>query len=171
MSEPESNDSSKGQTSGHQIMRHLSGDELARRVAATLRAREPTSEAWDIQLKEARPGYSRVQMRIRADMLNGHGSAHGGIIFALADTAFAYACNSGNIATVAAQASILFLSAVHEGEVLIAEAQELATAGRSGGYAVHVKTDEGRAVAEFLGLSRTIGGPDINPDDEEEQYG
>ena len=100
-------------------------------------------------------------MAITPTMLNGHQTVHGGMVFILADTAFAYACNSRNIATVAAQASIIFLSPAHAGEVLVAEAKELASAGRSGAYAVAVSTEDGRAVASFQGLARTVGGPVI----------
>ena len=96
-------------------------------------------------------------MTLRADMLNGHGTAHGGMIFALADSAFAYACNSRNLRTVAAQASIVFLEAAREGEVLIAEAEEQALVGRSGVYHVAVRTEDGRAIAEFTGFSRSVG--------------
>ena len=74
-------------------------------------AAEGTGPAWGIEIEEAREGYARIRMTLRADMLNGHGIAHGGIVFALADTAFAYACNSRNLTTVAAQASIVFLDA------------------------------------------------------------
>lgn len=91
-------------------------------------------------------------------MLNGHRIAHGGMIFALADTAFAYACNSRNVSTVAQQASISFLAPASEGDILIAEAREAAMAGRSGVYNVSVRTDGRRVIAEFTGLSRTIGG-------------
>ncbi len=139
---------------------HLA-DQLAAEVAAVLRQREPTSEAWGIRLLEARLGYARIQMQVRADMLNGHATLHGGIIFAFADSAFAYACNSANAIAVAAQASIIFLTPAREGETLIAEARELGSAGRSGSYAVHVSTVDGRAVADFQGLSRVVGGPII----------
>ena len=74
-------------------------DALARRVAETLLAREGTGSAWGVVIDEAREGYARVRMQVRADMLNGHAQAHGGMIFALADTAFAYACNSRNAIT------------------------------------------------------------------------
>lgn len=134
------------------------------RIARTLLAREGTGPAWGVELEAAGEGYARVRMAVRADMLNGHRIAHGGMIFALADTAFAYACNSRNVTTVAAQASIAFLSPAHEGEVLIAEASERAVAGRSGTYAVSVRTADGRAIADFHGLSRTIGGAVIDPD-------
>ncbi len=146
-------------------------DQLAAAVATALHAREPTSDAWGLELLAARQGYARVTMRIRDDMLNGHGTAHGGIIFSLADTAFAYACNSRNTATVAAQVSITYLTPAVVGEILVAEAEELAVAGRSGSYAVHVFTPEGRPVAEFQGLSRTTGGTVITQSDNEENHG
>ena len=137
-------------------------DELARRVAEALLEREGTGPAWRVEIEEAREGYARVRMCVRDDMLNGHGSAHGGMIFALADTAFAYACNSRNETTVAQSATIAFLAPAQAGEVLVAEAVEASRAGRSGVYQVSVKTTDGRAIAEFTGLSRTIGGPVIN---------
>jgi acyl-CoA thioesterase len=122
---------------------------------------EGTGRAWDIRIDEAREGYARVSMKIRPDMLNGHGMAHGGMIFSLADSAFAYVCNGGNHASVAAQASIVFLGKAEEGETLVAEATEVAREGRAGVTRVSVKTDDGRDVAEFTGYSRTLGGPVI----------
>src|SRR3954469_10690861 len=121
-------------------------------------AAEGAGPAWGLAIEEAREGYARVSMTIRADMLNGHGSAHGGMIFALADSAFAYACNSRNLRTVAAQASITFLDAAREGEKLVAEAREAALAGRSGVYNVSVRGEGGRSIAEFQGFSRSLGG-------------
>jgi acyl-CoA thioesterase len=97
-------------------------------------------------------------MVLREDMLNGHGTAHGGMIFSLADTAFAYVCNGNNERTVAAQASIVFLGSAEAGETLIAEGEVLAEVGRSGVTRVAVRTDDGRPIAEFTGYSRTIGG-------------
>lgn len=137
-------------------------DALARRVAETLLAREGTGPAWGVTIEEAREGYARIRMVVRADMLNGHAQAHGGMIFALADTAFAYACNSRNTVTVAQHASIAFLAPAGAGDVLIAEARETALAGRSGVYQVSVSTGDGRKIAEFTGLSRSVGGSVIN---------
>ena len=134
-------------------------DALARRVADAMIAREGTGPAWGLMLEDVRVGYARVVMTVRADMLNGHGTAHGGMIFALADSAFAYACNSRNEATVAQQASILFLSPAREGERLVAIARAGGHTGRSGAYVVEVRTEHGRDVAQFQGLSRTVGGP------------
>ncbi len=133
-------------------------DVLARRVADTMLSREGTGPAWGLTIEEAREGYARVRMEVRADMVNGHAIAHGGMIFSLADRAFAYACNSRNEVSVAQSANISFLAASRLGEVLVAEAKELSRAGRSGVYHVGVRTADGRIIAEFTGLSRTIGG-------------
>jgi acyl-CoA thioesterase len=124
-------------------------------------ADEGTGPAWGIVIEEARAGYARLSMTVRADMLNGHGIVHGGMVFALADTAFAYVCNGKNEKTVAAQASIVFLGSAGEGDRLIAEGDELSTAGRGGVTRVAVRTADGRPIAEFTGYSRTIGGPVI----------
>jgi len=140
----------------------MTADELANRVAQGMLAGEGTGPAWGISIEEARAGYARLSMTVRADMLNGHGIVHGGMVFALADTAFAYVCNGKNEKTVAAQASIIFLGSAVEGEVLVAEAHEVSTAGRSGVTRVSVRTDDGRVIAEFTGYSRTLGGPVVS---------
>ena len=136
----------------------MDADQLADRVARAMLAEEGTGPAWGIVIEEARHGYARVSMVVRRDMLNGHGIAHGGMIFALADSAFAYVCNGGNHASVAAQASVIFLDKAAEGEILIAEAKEVAREGRAGVTQVSVRTADGRAIAEFTGYSRTLGG-------------
>ena len=137
----------------------MDANELASRVAHGMLEAEGTGPAWGIEIEEARAGYARLSMPIRADMLNGHRIVHGGMVFALADTAFAYVCNGKNEKTVAAQASIVFLGSANEGETLIAEAGEAATEGRSGVTRVTVRTFDGRSIAEFTGYSRTLGGP------------
>ena len=136
----------------------MTADELASRVAQHLLAGEGTGPAWNIKIEEARAGYARLSMQVRADMLNGHGTVHGGMVFALADSAFAYLCNGRNEKAVAAQASIVFLGSAGEGETLIAEGEEAAIAGRGGVTRVAVRTADGRTIAEFTGYSRTIGG-------------
>ena len=136
----------------------MDANQLAAKVAQTMLAAEGTGPAWGIVIEEARDGYARVSMRIRADMLNGHGIAHGGMIFALADSAFAYVCNGANHASVAAQAGIVFIGKAEEGETLVAEAEEMAREGRAGVTRVSVRTTDGRAIAEFTGYSRTLGG-------------
>ena len=138
---------------------HRSGTNvMAAQIAEAMLRAEGTGPAWGIEIEEAREGYARIAMRLRPDMLNGHGIAHGGMIFALADTAFAYACNSRNIRTVAAQASIVFLDPARPGERIVAEAEEQALVGRSGVYGVQVRGEDGRMIATFQGLSRSLGG-------------
>jgi len=139
-------------------------DELARKIADTLRAGESTGAAWNIEIEEAREGYARVAMVVRVDMLNGHKTCHGGMIFSLADTAFAYACNSRNLETVAQNATISFLAPGREGDRLVAECREQALTGRSGVYAVTVTNQKGEKIAVFQGLSRSLGGPVLKPD-------
>ena len=136
----------------------MDADELADQVARSMLAAEGTGPSWGIVIEEARAGYCRLRMELRDDMLNGHRTAHGGIVFALADTAFAYVCNGRNQRAVAAQASIVFLGSAKSGDVLIAEAEEVAFEGRSGVTRVRVRADADRAIAEFTGYSRTIGG-------------
>lgn len=140
----------------------MDANELAQRVAQRMLADEGTGPAWGIRIEEARAGYCRLSMQLRDDMLNGHRIAHGGMVFALADTAFAYVCNGRNERSVAAQASIVFLGSAESGETLVAEAEEVATSGRSGVTRVAVQTSDGRAVAEFTGYSRTRGGSVID---------
>ncbi len=132
---------------------------LAAQVGAALYARDAAAQALGITLEAVLPGATRLAMRVRADMVNGHGLCHGGLIFTLADTAFAYACNSRNLATVAAAAEIHFLSPGRAGEVLVAVARERAASGRTGIYDVDV-TDRasGRVIAVFRGRSRQING-------------
>ena len=136
----------------------MNADEIADKVAHAMLAAEGTGPAWGIEIEEVREGYARIRMALRADMLNGHGIAHGGMVFSLADTCFAYVCNGRNLRTVAANASITFLDSAREGEVLVAEGREAALVGRSGVTHVQVRTADGRAVAEFTGFSRSLGG-------------
>ena len=140
----------------------MDADELANRVAQEMLASEGTGPSWGTVIEEARAGYVRLRMVLREDMLNGHRIAHGGMVFSLADTAFAYVCNGKNERTVAAQASIVFLDAAKEGETLIAEGEEMSRVGRSGVTRVTVRADDGRPIAEFTGYSRTIGGPIVD---------
>jgi acyl-CoA thioesterase len=136
----------------------VDANELASRVAHGMLAAEGTGPAWGIRIEEVRAGYARLSMTVTAEMLNGHRIVHGGMVFSLADTAFAYVCNGRNEKSVAAQASIVFLGSAEEGDVLIAEGEETATAGRGGVTRVSVRTSDGRTIAEFTGYSRTIGG-------------
>ena len=111
------------------------------------------------QIEEARAGYARLSMRVRADMLNGHRIVHGGMVFALADTAFAYVCNGRNEKTVAAQASIVFLGSAQEGETLDRRSRRSRDRRPQRGDPRICANGDGRAIAEFTGYSRTLGGP------------
>ncbi len=131
---------------------------LAEAVGEALYARDPASKALGMQIAEMRAGYARMTMTIRPDMLNGHQSCHGGFIFTLADSAFAFACNSHNINTVGAACSIDYLAPGRLGDVLTAEAVEQVQAGRSGVYDVTIRNQENRILALFRGKSHRVGG-------------
>ena len=128
-------------------------DALARAVAEGMFARDRASQALGMTVLEARAGYARLEMRVRADMVNGHDICHGGLIFTLADSAFAFACNSGNVVTVALGGAITFLAPAKLGDELIAEANETHRGRTTGVTDVTVRTADGRAVATFRGNS------------------
>ena len=143
----------------------MDANELANRVAHEMLAAEGTGPAWGLKIEEARQRYARVSMVVRGDMLNGHGIAHGGLIFALADSAFAYVCNGANHASVAAQASIIFLDKVAEGETLIAEAEEVGTRRprrRHPGPRPHGRRPRDRRVHRLFAHARRSGDRDLN---------
>lgn len=133
-------------------------EETAAAVGAAMYARDGASQALGMTLEEVRPGYARLRMTVRPDMLNGHGTCHGGLVFALADSAFAFACNSRDVPTVASGCTIEFLAPAEEGDVLVAEAQERSLEGRNGVYDVDVRLAEGRLVATFRGRSAATRG-------------
>lgn len=134
-------------------------EETARRVADWMYENDPATRALGMQVEEIAPGYARLRMSVRADMLNGHGTCHGGMIFTLADSAFAFACNSGNALTVAQSCDINFVNPAREGDDLFATCEEQFHRGRSGIYDTVVTTSDGTPVAYFRGKSRTVGGP------------
>src|SRR5947208_16392141 len=112
-----------------------------------------------IEISDVEPGRATASMTVREDMVNGHGICHGGFVFTLADTAFAFACNTYDERTVAAGADVTFLEPVASGDRLVARATERARRGRSGVYDVTVTRADGVAVAEFRGRSRSLGRP------------
>jgi acyl-CoA thioesterase len=130
----------------------------AERAAAGLFERDRASQALGMRITGVRPGWARVAMTVRADMLNGHGVCHGGIVFALGDSAFAFACNSHNERTVAAAATIDFLAAAREDDELTAEASELWRTRRNGIYEITVSNQRGERIALFRGRSYRIDG-------------
>jgi len=131
---------------------------LAEAAAAAMWARDHACQALGIRVDAIAPGRAALSMTVRGDMVNGHAICHGGLIFTLADSAFAYACNSYNHNTVASACHIDFLAPAREGDVLEAEAQERSLAGRTGVYDITVRVRGGRTVALFRGKSYRIGG-------------
>jgi len=121
-------------------------------------SRDRAAQALGIKIVRVQPGASLLTMTVRSDMVNGHHICHGGMIFSLADTAFAYACNSYNKNTVASACHIDFLAPAKEGETLEAEAVEQSAAGRTGVYDITVRNNHGKTIALFRGKSYRING-------------
>ena len=137
------------------------GDEaqrVAERSAQALYERDRASQALGMRLLEVRPGRARVVMTVRPDMVNGHDVCHGGIVFALAYSAFACACKSSNESTVAAAGAIDYLAAARAGDELTAQACELWRTRRNGIYEISVTNQRGERVALFRGRSYRIDG-------------
>ncbi|MBY4831328.1 hydroxyphenylacetyl-CoA thioesterase PaaI [Burkholderia dolosa] len=133
-------------------------DALARATAHAMYEADACSRALGMEIAEVRAGYARLRMPVRPDFLNGHQICHGGLIFTLADSTFAFACNSYNVNTVAAGCSIEYLRPVHGGDVLTAEAIEQTRNGRYGIYDIRVTNGNGETVAMFRGKSAQIKG-------------
>ena len=131
---------------------------LAEATAEAMWARDRAAQALGIRIVRVQPGASLLTMVVRSDMVNGHHICHGGMIFSLADTAFAYACNSYNKNTVASACHIDFLAPAKEGETLEAEAVERSAAGRTGVYDITVRIAGGKTVALLRGKSYRING-------------
>ncbi len=136
----------------------LTGDALARACAAAMLSRDRASQALGIVVEDARPGWARASMTIGETMVNGHAIAHGGVTFTLADSTFAFACNSRNDPNVALQATISYVAAVRLGDRLVAEAQEQSSKGRTGVYDITVTRADGELVALFRGVCYRIKG-------------
>ena len=144
----------------------LSSDDLARACADAMWKEDDASKSLGMEIVEIKSGEAVLTMTVKPHMVNGHGIAHGGFIFLLADSAFAFACNSHNERTVAAQCNISFIKPGKLGDRLIATAREISRTGRSGIYDVRVTVDDA-PIAELRGHSRTIGGawvPTVDPD-------
>lgn len=132
-------------------------DRLARTCAEIMWKDDQAAQQLGIALKEVGPGRAVLGMTIAARMVNGHGSCHGGYIFALADTAFAYACNAYGNRAVASHCAITYLAPGKLGDDLIALAEERSRGERSGIYDVRIIRRDGTLIAEFRGHSRVIG--------------
>src|SRR5471030_1551314 len=118
---------------------------------------DDASKGLGMEIVEVKPGHATLAMTVKPEMVNGQRIAHGGFIFTLADSAFAFACNSHNERAVAAQGNISFIRPGKLGDQLVATACEISRSGRSGIYDVRVTVDD-TVIAEFRGHSRTIGG-------------
>jgi acyl-CoA thioesterase len=142
----------------------LSPDDLARACADAMWKQDDASKGLGMEIVEIKPGQATLTMTVKPHMVNGQRIAHGGFIFALADSAFAFACNTHNERTVAAEGNITFIRPGKLGDRLVAVAREISRSGRAGIYDVRVSVGE-VAIAEFRGHSRTIGGAWLPPAD------
>lgn len=139
-------------------MTHANPQTLADAVTAAMWSRDRASHGLGLQIINVQPGYAMLAMPVRGDMVNGHQICHGGFIFMLADSSFAYACNSYNHNTVASACHIDFLAPAREGDMLEAEAIERSLSGRTGVYDITVRTRGGKTIALFRGKSYRING-------------
>jgi acyl-CoA thioesterase len=137
---------------------------LAQRSAAAMYEADRASRHLGIRIEEVGPGRATARMRVADTMLNGHDICHGGYVFLLADTAFAFACNTYGVVTVASACDVVFVGPARLGDELIAEAAERRRFGRSGVYDVTVRRADGAVLAEFRGHSRALPGG-VAPDD------
>ena len=139
-----------------------SADELARRAAEAMWSGDHATQGLGMELVNVAQGFAEITMPVRQEMVNGHGICHGGFIFTLADSAFAFACNSRNQMTVAAGARIDFIKSAKEGDVLTARARVVHQGKRAGVYDAQVVNQAQEVIAEFRGNSTTIGGQLVN---------
>ncbi|WP_280188112.1 hydroxyphenylacetyl-CoA thioesterase PaaI [Delftia sp. PS-11] len=132
--------------------------QLAQQVRDGMLARDRAAQGLGLRIVDIAPGAARIEMAVRDDMLNGFDICHGGFITALADTAFAYACNARNEMTVASGLSVDFVAPGRPGDLLTAQAREVSRAGRTGVYDVEVSNQDGRVIALFRGRSHSFKG-------------
>ena len=131
---------------------------VAEASARAMFGQDHASQALGMRILEVRPGHARLAMTVREDMVNGHKICHGGLIFTLSDSAFAFACNTYDLVTVASSGSIEFLLPARLGDELTAIAEERSRSKRTGVYDVAVRNQRGECVAMFRGRSHEIGG-------------
>ena len=136
----------------------MSADDLARACADAMWADDQASQKLGMVIKHIASGVARLTMPVTKAMCNGLGSGHGGYIFTLADSAFAFACNSHNTYAVAQHCSITYVAPAHEGDILTASAREVERFGRNGIYDIRVTNQDNKLIAEFRGHSRTVRG-------------
>jgi acyl-CoA thioesterase len=133
-------------------------DELARSCADAILARDTFARQLGVEILEVGTGHAVARLRTGDGMVNGIGTVHGAVVFALADIAYAIACNSHGMATVSRSAEVIHTAPAHPGDVLLATAAERTRIGRNGVYDVTVRREDGAVVAEFRGQSRSLGG-------------
>ena len=143
-------------------MSSMTEQELAEACAKAMWNDDSASQRLGMSLDNIAPGEATLSMDITAEMSNGHGNCHGGYIFTLADSAFAFACNSRNQITVAQQNSITYINPGRIGDRLTATAREVSLRGRSGIYDVRITNQQGEHVAEFRGHSRSVKGTHLS---------
>jgi len=136
----------------------LDAQQMAQACADAMWANDNASQAMGMEINHIAPGEASITMTVRKDMVNGHDICHGGLLFSLADSTFAFACNSHNLNAVAAGARIEFLAPAHLGDNLTATAQQLSQGRRTGVYDVVVKNQEGKNLALFRGNAHHISG-------------
>lgn len=144
---------------------HMTPQEIAERSADAMWADDPASQELGMRIDSVGPGRAVLSMVVRKDMVNGHGTCHGGFSYALADSAFAFACNSYNDRAVGQHCSVTYLSPCNLGERLTATADEVSRSGRSGIYDVTVTGEDGRVVVIFRGHSRQVPGTHFDEED------
>lgn len=149
------------------MSREALAQHLAEQVAQSMFARDVASKGLGMRLLAIAPGRAELAMAVRPDMLNGHAICHGGFIFTLADSAFAFACNSYNLVTVASGCGIDFMAPARVGDVLTARGQERGSSGRTGVYDVEVTNQHGESIALFRGKSHRIQGQVLVADAED----
>lgn len=133
-------------------------ERLARRSADAIMAGDAVARRLGVEILEAGPGRAVARLRTGEGMVNGIGTVHGAVVFALADIAFAMACNSHGVTAVSRSAEVIHVAPAHPGEVLVASAGERSRCGRNGVYDVTVRREDGSVVAELRGQSRSLGG-------------
>lgn len=146
-------------------MNPMTPQDLAEAAAAAMWAADNASQGLGMSLDAVTPGTATLSMTVTADMVNGLDVCHGGFIFTLADSAFAFACNSYNQRAVAQIATITFVAPARRGDRLTAQARDVATFGRSGIYDIRVTSQTGALIAEFRGHSRTVKGTHVPVED------
>lgn len=149
-------------------MTNRTPQQLADACATALYERDAASQALGMELLGAGPGSAQVRMKIRADMLQGHKTCHGGILFSLADSAFAFACNTYDEVTVAIGCSIDYIAPAFGDDVLTAQAFEQSRSGRTGNYDVRIENQHGQLIAIFHGKSYKVRGTVLDPETQNE---